>query len=113
LQLICTVTPASSNSEETHNTLKFAHRAKHIEIQVSQNKVILHICLLYFFAKEAELAQWSSVWMYTQTTQVQVLAEANLGAYFLLNKMPPSSSSVGLFFYIYIFPQLITLQYKY
>jgi len=39
-QLICTVTPSSSNSEETHNTLKFAHRAKHIEIQASQNKVI-------------------------------------------------------------------------
>jgi centromeric protein E len=39
LQLICTVTPASSNSEETHNTLKFAHRAKRIEIQASQNKV--------------------------------------------------------------------------
>ena len=39
LQLICTVTPSSSNSEETHNTLKFAHRAKHIEIQAAQNKV--------------------------------------------------------------------------
>ncbi|AQL01241.1 Kinesin-like protein KIN-7K chloroplastic [Zea mays] len=38
--LICTVTPASSNSEETRNTLKFAHRAKHIEIQVSQNKIM-------------------------------------------------------------------------
>lgn len=38
LQLICTVTPASSSSEETHNTLKFAHRAKHIEIQAAQNK---------------------------------------------------------------------------
>ncbi|TYH02657.1 hypothetical protein ES288_A09G158400v1 [Gossypium darwinii] len=38
--LICTVTPSSSNSEETHNTLKFAHRAKHIEIQAEQNKII-------------------------------------------------------------------------
>ncbi|KAH1039811.1 hypothetical protein J1N35_041554 [Gossypium stocksii] len=25
ISLICTVTPASSNSKETHNTLKFAH----------------------------------------------------------------------------------------
>lgn len=33
------MTPSSSNSEETHNTLKFAHRAKHIEIQAAQNKV--------------------------------------------------------------------------
>ncbi|CAI9782730.1 unnamed protein product [Fraxinus pennsylvanica] len=40
VSLICTVTPSSSNSEETHNTLKFAHRAKHIEIQASQNKII-------------------------------------------------------------------------
>ncbi|KAJ6824426.1 kinesin-like protein KIN-7D, chloroplastic isoform X1 [Iris pallida] len=40
VSLICTVTPSSSNSEETHNTLKFAHRAKRIEIQASQNKII-------------------------------------------------------------------------
>ncbi|KAI3926902.1 hypothetical protein MKX01_032817 [Papaver californicum] len=40
VSLICTVTPSSSNSEETHNTLKFARRAKHIEIQASQNKII-------------------------------------------------------------------------
>lgn len=39
-QLICTVTPSSSSSEETHNTLKFAHRAKHIEILAAQNKVL-------------------------------------------------------------------------
>ncbi|CAH1439908.1 unnamed protein product [Lactuca virosa] len=36
---ICTVTPSSSNSEEIHNTLKFAHHAKHIEIQAPQNKI--------------------------------------------------------------------------
>ncbi|KAL0405035.1 UNVERIFIED_CONTAM: Kinesin-like protein KIN-7L, chloroplastic [Sesamum radiatum] len=40
VSLICTVTPSSSNSEETNNTLKFAHRAKHIEIQAAQNKII-------------------------------------------------------------------------
>lgn len=40
VSLICTITPSSSNSEETHNTLKFAHRAKHIEIQAAQNKII-------------------------------------------------------------------------
>jgi centromeric protein E len=42
LQLIGTVTPASSNSEETHNTLKFAHRSKHIEIKGLQNKVTVN-----------------------------------------------------------------------
>lgn len=40
LQLICTVTPASSNMEETHNTLKFASRAKRVEIYASRNRVI-------------------------------------------------------------------------
>ncbi|KAF0902588.1 hypothetical protein E2562_018082 [Oryza meyeriana var. granulata] len=40
VSLICTVTPTSSNYEETHNTLKFAHRAKHIEIQATQNKIM-------------------------------------------------------------------------
>ncbi|XP_020599453.1 kinesin-like protein KIN-7D, chloroplastic [Phalaenopsis equestris] len=40
VSLICTVTPSSSNAEETHNTLKFAHRAKRIEILASQNKII-------------------------------------------------------------------------
>ncbi|KAJ9181209.1 hypothetical protein P3X46_009362 [Hevea brasiliensis] len=40
VSLICTVTPSSGSSEETHNTLKFAHRAKHIEIQAAQNKII-------------------------------------------------------------------------
>ncbi|XP_038719500.1 kinesin-like protein KIN-7K, chloroplastic isoform X2 [Tripterygium wilfordii] len=40
VSLICNVTPASSSAEETHNTLKFAHRAKHIEIQAAQNKII-------------------------------------------------------------------------
>ncbi|KAK9079210.1 hypothetical protein SSX86_000880 [Deinandra increscens subsp. villosa] len=38
VSLICTVTPSSSNSEETHNTLKFADHAKHIEIQAAQNR---------------------------------------------------------------------------
>ncbi|CAN6455313.1 unnamed protein product [Victoria cruziana] len=40
VSLICTVTPSSKSMEETHNTLKFAHRAKCIEIQASQNKII-------------------------------------------------------------------------
>ncbi|KAI4967449.1 hypothetical protein ZWY2020_025890 [Hordeum vulgare] len=41
ISLICTVTPASSNTEETHNTLKFAHRSKHVELKASQNKIIV------------------------------------------------------------------------
>ncbi|KAD5803317.1 hypothetical protein E3N88_14677 [Mikania micrantha] len=41
ISFICTVTPSSSNSEETHNTLKFAHRAKHIEIQIVYEKSLI------------------------------------------------------------------------
>ncbi|XP_068639667.1 kinesin-like protein KIN-7D, mitochondrial [Aristolochia californica] len=40
VSLICTVTPASSSMEETHNTLKFASRAKRVEIYASRNKII-------------------------------------------------------------------------
>jgi centromeric protein E len=40
VSLICTITPASSSSEETHNTLKFASRAKSIEIYASRNQVM-------------------------------------------------------------------------
>ncbi|GMH08221.1 hypothetical protein Nepgr_010061 [Nepenthes gracilis] len=40
VSLICTVTPSSSSAEETHNTLKFVHHAKRIEIQAAQNKII-------------------------------------------------------------------------
>ncbi|KAJ0971064.1 hypothetical protein J5N97_019023 [Dioscorea zingiberensis] len=41
VSLICTVTPASSNMEETHNTLKFASRAKRVEIYASRNRQII------------------------------------------------------------------------
>ncbi|KAK6149246.1 hypothetical protein DH2020_016771 [Rehmannia glutinosa] len=52
VSLICTVTPSSSNSEETHNTLKFAHRTKHIEIQASQNKIIDEKSLIKKYQQE-------------------------------------------------------------
>ncbi|KAL3637334.1 Kinesin-like protein KIN-7D, chloroplastic [Castilleja foliolosa] len=52
VSLICTVTPSSSNSEETHNTLKFAHRAKHIEIQAAQNKIIDEKSLIKKYQQE-------------------------------------------------------------
>ncbi|KAF6152823.1 hypothetical protein GIB67_004652 [Kingdonia uniflora] len=52
VSLICTVTPASSNSEETHNTLKFAHRSKHMEIRASQNKIMDEKSLIKKYQKE-------------------------------------------------------------
>ncbi|KAJ8767198.1 hypothetical protein K2173_013595 [Erythroxylum novogranatense] len=52
VSLICTVTPASSNMEETHNTLKFANRAKQIEIFVSRNKIIDEKSLIKKYQRE-------------------------------------------------------------
>ncbi|KAL9237783.1 hypothetical protein vseg_012290 [Gypsophila vaccaria] len=55
VSLICTVTPASSNTEETHNTLKFAHRAKRVEIQAAQNKIIDEKSLIKKYQNEIRL----------------------------------------------------------
>lgn len=66
------MTPSSSNSEETHNTLKFAHRAKHIEIQAAQNKVRrvqIHVSFDYFF--------WS-VKLEMGTVNLQIIDEKSL-----------------------------------
>ncbi|RZC62288.1 hypothetical protein C5167_024070 [Papaver somniferum] len=52
VSLICTVTPASSNTEETHNTLKFAHRSKHVEIKASQNKILDEKSVIKKYQKE-------------------------------------------------------------
>ncbi|XP_054788466.1 kinesin-like protein KIN-7C, mitochondrial [Prosopis cineraria] len=52
ISLICTVTPASSSSEETHNTLKFASRSKHVEIKASQNKIMDEKSLIKKYQRE-------------------------------------------------------------
>ncbi|XP_021889249.1 kinesin-like protein KIN-7D, mitochondrial isoform X2 [Carica papaya] len=52
VSLICTVTPASSNLEETHNTLKFASRAKRVEIYASRNKIIDEKSLIKKYQRE-------------------------------------------------------------
>ncbi|GAB4831700.1 hypothetical protein Ancab_005712 [Ancistrocladus abbreviatus] len=40
VSLICTMTPAFSSMEETHNTLKYTSRAKRVEIYASRNKIV-------------------------------------------------------------------------
>ncbi|XP_011628945.1 kinesin-like protein KIN-7D, mitochondrial isoform X1 [Amborella trichopoda] len=52
VSLICTVTPASSNMEETHNTLKFASRAKRVEIRAARNRIIDEKSLIKKYQKE-------------------------------------------------------------
>ncbi|KAL8142885.1 hypothetical protein V2J09_015917 [Rumex salicifolius] len=55
VSLICNVTPSSSNLEETHNTLKFAHRAKRIEIQAAQNKIMDEKSLIKKYQNEIRM----------------------------------------------------------
>eukprot|EP00210_Caulerpa_lentillifera_P005746 g5493.t2 len=56
MAMICCVTPTSSQAEETHNTLKFASRAKKIEIKTSKNELMDHKSLLARYQREiAEL----------------------------------------------------------
>ncbi|KAK3156906.1 hypothetical protein QOZ80_2AG0113670 [Eleusine coracana subsp. coracana] len=52
VSLICTITPASSNMEETHNTLKFASRAKRIEIYASRNRMVDEKSLIKKYQRE-------------------------------------------------------------
>ncbi|CAN6304588.1 unnamed protein product [Urochloa humidicola] len=52
VSLICTITPASSNMEETHNTLKFASRAKRVEIYASRNRIIDEKSLIKKYQRE-------------------------------------------------------------
>ncbi|XP_047971587.1 kinesin-like protein KIN-7D, mitochondrial [Salvia hispanica] len=52
VSLICTITPASSNMEETHNTLKFASRAKRVEINASRNRIIDEKSLIKKYQRE-------------------------------------------------------------
>ncbi|KAI5059519.1 hypothetical protein GOP47_0025838 [Adiantum capillus-veneris] len=55
VSLICTLTPASSNLEETHNTLKFAHRAKRVAIYAAPNRIMDEKSLIKKYQKEISL----------------------------------------------------------
>ena len=52
MAIVCTVTPASSQAEETHNTLKFATRAKKIEITAQRNEILDQSSLIRRYQQE-------------------------------------------------------------
>ncbi|GAB4851669.1 Kinesin-like protein KIN-7D, mitochondrial [Ancistrocladus abbreviatus] len=52
VSLICTVTPTSSSIEEIDNTLKFASRAKRVEIYASRNKIVDEKSLIKKYQRE-------------------------------------------------------------
>ncbi|KAL6784755.1 KIN7A [Auxenochlorella protothecoides x Auxenochlorella symbiontica] len=50
--VVCTVTPASTQAEETHNTLKFASRAKKIAIAAKRNEIMDQSTLISRYQEE-------------------------------------------------------------
>ncbi|XP_010521267.1 PREDICTED: kinesin-like protein KIN-7C, mitochondrial [Tarenaya hassleriana] len=82
VSLICTITPATSTSEETHNTLKFAQRCKHVEIKASRNKIMDEKSLIKKYQKEIsclkEELQQLKHGMSTSMSNQEDLANINL-----------------------------------
>ncbi|KAK9821387.1 hypothetical protein WJX74_007412 [Apatococcus lobatus] len=50
--VVCTITPASSQAEETHNTLKFATRAKKVAIAAQRNEIMDQSSLIRRYQEE-------------------------------------------------------------
>lgn len=55
MAVICTITPASTQAEETHNTLKFASRAKQITIEAKRNEILDQSGLIARYQQELAL----------------------------------------------------------
>ncbi|TPX63734.1 hypothetical protein SpCBS45565_g06393 [Spizellomyces sp. 'palustris'] len=54
ISVICTISPASPNSEETVNTLKFAARVKKVTIKASANRIMDEKALIQKYREEIE-----------------------------------------------------------
>ena len=58
MAIVCNITPAGNQMEETNNTLKFASRAKLIKIAASRNDIIDEKSLIRKYQREiTELRQ--------------------------------------------------------
>lgn len=55
IAVVCTITPASTQAEETHNTLKFASRAKTITIETKRNEILDQGALVAKYQQEIAL----------------------------------------------------------
>lgn len=55
IAVVCTITPASTQAEETHNTLKFASRAKTITIEAKRNEILDQAALVAKYQQEIGL----------------------------------------------------------
>lgn len=52
--VVCNITPAGAQAEETHNTLKFATRAKMVKIAVSKNEIVDDKSLIRRYQREVQ-----------------------------------------------------------
>lgn len=74
MAVVCTITPASAQAEETHNTLRFASRAKQVSAPGSNATVALlldsthHTCLQVCLLEVFQVPSFSSL----ATTQMDV-----------------------------------------
>lgn len=55
VSVICTITPTSAQAEETHNTLKFASRAKKIAIEAKRNEILDQSSLIARYQQELSI----------------------------------------------------------
>jgi hypothetical protein len=55
MAVVCTCTPASAQAEETHNTLKFASRAKKIALEAKRNEILDQGALVARYQQEIAL----------------------------------------------------------
>lgn len=54
IAVVCTVSPAHLNAEETHNTLKFAARVKRVTLKAHLNEIVDEKALLQKYKHEIE-----------------------------------------------------------
>ncbi|PWA87261.1 kinesin-like protein KIN-7K, chloroplastic [Artemisia annua] len=71
-ELICAVAPSLSNTEETHNILKFAHCAKHIENRAKENKIIDEKSMIKKYQNE--------IWLLKEEPEPEVAGSYNFSS---------------------------------
>ncbi|MQM06552.1 hypothetical protein Taro_039376 [Colocasia esculenta] len=69
---------SSCNSEETHNTLKFAHWSKHVEIKASQNKLEAGQVKLQSRLEEEEQAKAALMGRIQRLTRLILVSTKNM-----------------------------------
>eukprot|EP00798_Chlamydomonas_sp_ICE-L_P022766 gene22766-29934_t len=78
IALICNITPATAQGEETANTLKFATRAKLVRISLSKNETIDEKGLLRRYAVEIQELRMQLILLQSSMTSPAIDSESDL-----------------------------------